>query len=166
MIDLETFGVGHDAFIADLCILNMRDPSDYIRGRPNEQDGRNLDVGTVEWWLQQSNEARKPVINPPTLNLGQVGSFLEKFDEFWMWGMDFDAPILNHYLGVDPIIIKGTRSRDARTLCEAVLGWNRIKEIRAQSSHHDCYADCLAQRRMVVEVVDTLDRPIGGIEQV
>lgn len=105
MLDLETYGTHSNAVVASIgAVFFSKDevskhgfyavldtPSQVIAGRV-------LDAGTVEWWLQQSEEARAIAKAPKkevTKVLEDFASFLGDGDvKVWGNGADFDCVIL------------------------------------------------------------------------
>ena len=109
MLDLETYGIGHDAAIKSIAVvrfeigvlwtegqvkdvldrvavpthINVCDPSaPAFHAKVNLVDSKRpgtLDASTVEWWLRQSDEARSRLLEGPEVVLDHA------LTNLWHW---------------------------------------------------------------------------------
>lgn len=107
MLDLETMGVQHNAAIVSIgaCSFTREGIKDTfytnIDLESSVQYLGTISASTVMWWLKQSDEARKALVEPTPVNLPIA---LEAFTQwcnkvgeadYWCRGKDFDFPILS-----------------------------------------------------------------------
>jgi len=134
MIDLETLALQPNAVIMQVgvCEFEMQDtevgriaqyeldPSDQLYA------GRRMDMNTVNWWMGQSDIARKSVFGPRE-KVMTPDIFINEFHQDWQWGMYegvwshgsmFDLVILeDFYFNFDAKVPWHYRvPRDTRTL--------------------------------------------------
>lgn len=189
MLDLETFGTGKDAaivsigavaFMADegpLCSLFNESPEGLridglgfhrrVSLAISDPAKRGvIDPATVEWWLQQSNEARASLTMKPRTSLGTaLQDFYTWINEnfakprrlrLWSNGPTFDERLIreafDRYGREFPISFRG--SRCCRTMIELAEqhGWDRsqFKELSSYILKHNALHDAVFQARGVV----------------
>jgi hypothetical protein len=76
-----------------------------------------------------------------TKSLRELFVFMHQTEQIWIWGMDFDRPILEHALrslGLQAYSWHYTKTRDARTVFRTVF-----PEKQATKRTHDAYQDCI-----------------------
>ena len=186
MLDLETFGIGNDAAIvsigivafnskqgskgnrhlSDLSPLGMIEQNYAAEFKVDLKSSKSpgvVDPATVEWWLEQSQDARKELLQGPRYELGTALYNLDYWirhtpgyedkSSFKLWsrGPSFDEVILRSAFrryGVDfPVICWGARCcRTVEDLARAT-GWvSKHKNERK----HSAIADAVHQARSVV----------------
>ena len=192
MLDLETFGTSNDAAIVSIGAVGFNadgengslftnSPDLLVSGGQGFRRNVNLqdtppdkrgvlDAGSVEFWLQQSDEARRMVVAGPRSPLGTA---LQDFAAWvtetgtgrhdvrlWSNGPTFDEIILRaafERYNLDlPISFRG--SRCCRTMlenAETFGGYNRREAARAAFSGgelvaHDALSDAVFQARGVI----------------
>jgi exodeoxyribonuclease VIII len=106
MLDLETMGIQNNAAIVSIgaCSFTREGVKEtfYINVdlESSVQYLSTISASTVMWWLKQSDEARRALIEPTPVSLPTA---LEAFTqwcnkvgeaEYWCRGKDFDFPIL------------------------------------------------------------------------
>lgn len=179
MIDIETLSTASNAAIIQLGAVvfetaSMDDPR--VAEFPEFQQwnvsvdsclelGGRVDGSTLDWWLGQSDAARRSVTATPKVSIGIVLSALSVIysrsgaQRVWSHGASFDVPILDHYYRA-----AGQRTpwnfwdiRDTRTLYEAAegLGWVREKRDTA----HTAMADAMAQAGDVLSAMRFMRPP-------
>ena len=165
MIDIETLGTGLDATVLSVGACTMeRIPglrrTFHVRLDWKRQ-GRDIDPGTVAWWMEQSAEARAKVFADGTDQLSAIASreaFLDyvssvggrKGLRVWCHGATFDAPILENLWGSAPWTFWNVRC--TRTLYELA----GVAPVRGDD-HHDALADAMAQTDAVWHALDKLN---------
>lgn len=83
MIDLETMGLGMDAPIVAIGACSFNENAIFrtfratIPLREAVSDGAYMDPDTVEWWLQQSDEARASLLGGQDTLHGALHSFAD-----------------------------------------------------------------------------------------
>lgn len=170
MVDLETLDVSKEATIltigAKVFILNGNKLTGYkdfyVRVDSSlVKDYFSINLDTVNWWMQQSETARKEAFLEPKIPLQQV---LKNFNGwiqsikphyFWAHGKEFDFPILEHaYNVVDlPIPWKYWQLMDTRTLFTiANLDYNSFSLSTKEEGDvkHNSLKDCERQIKAVV----------------
>jgi len=118
MIDIETMGTGADAAIITIgaCMFDPRghDNEESLRDKgklfgpidfgSNEKAGRSFDADTIKWWLQQSEDAQRGLIEGSTVSLSAaltqfvqwVNSYKPAATAIWAKDPDFDCVIMKH----------------------------------------------------------------------
>lgn len=106
MLDLETMGVEYNAAVVSIgaCSFTREGIKDTFYTNVDLESSvkylSTMSASTVMWWLKQSDEARRALVEPTPVNLPTA---LEEFTqwcnkvgeaEYWCRGKDFDFPIL------------------------------------------------------------------------
>lgn len=179
-IDFETLSPKHNATVIDLAVVSFND-EDYenlptfaelkqralrIKFRLKDQN-RHISKSTLEWWKQQSPEAKLNLVPSDQDVSVEQGvdiflDFLEKNNvhywnsHLWARGPDFDVCILQDLimqrLGLvdndpDRMPINFSRTRDVRTAIEQNMGQRNVcvapikKELLTGFVHHDSVSD-------------------------
>lgn len=178
MLDLETFGRGNNAAIVQIGAVKFDrktgeiDPSHFscnVSAESCVKAGMEMDADTVQWWMQQGDEARKSILNPVGQDIKASLILFNRWidshndqggskNNIHLWShATFDFPIfLNAF---DKCDIKPSFSfrgaRDLRTLTDMadVLYWTE----EYQASHprtglyHNALDDCIYQVGYAVE---------------
>lgn len=170
MLDLETLGNSHDAAIIQIgwCIFD-RD-SIITSGGVNVNFDDALKHGTVtgstlQWWLQQSEEARQSVTTREyqgdTLwaGLNQFVQVMLRYHPLHYWAhATFDFPILAH-------AFKSVNAVTPRNQLENPIGYKQTRDLRTldmlanagectgwpvrEGTHHNAVADAIHQAKCV-----------------
>lgn len=166
MLDLETLGTSNNAVILQIgaCFFDKvtAEIGDTFSINISLEDslskGFNVDASTIYWWMQQSEEARKSVTNPP---LATVHYALNSFNVFIKGGnnriwshSNFDFVILMNYFiktGIKPRF-HYRQSRDLRTLVD--LAKVKYKKADRDGIHHNALDDCKFQVRYCCEALN------------
>lgn len=189
MVDLETYGTGPHAAITAIGAVvfdpysdpQVIDEEDILNVRVDLSKSRspgNIDPATVEWWMQQSDEARAALLAEGRVSLetalqafadfcfrkvpgGTFGPGLLKEGVMWSNGPMFDERLLREAFqrhGVlFPFNFRG--SNDCRTMLRLgqQLGWKPTKhekrEARADLVKHDAADDAVYQARGINSIV-------------
>jgi hypothetical protein len=169
MIDFETLGNGKNACIAQVGACYFGGGGSSPHGPLLEinfdaencvKHGAELDANTVYWWLEQSDEARKSILEDPRSpeyeGLISLNEFLKGADEIWSHAT-FDFVILMEALkrrGIKPSF--GYRvARDIRTLNALCPSFDR-DSIKREGTHHRALHDAMYQARYVMEMLKIL----------
>lgn len=179
MIDIETMGNKQDAAILSIgaCVfspgIGVGVDGQFLENctlRSNIDLGRVMTPSTVEWWLDQSEAARKALKDPPPVNLAValngLRSFIDKNrpDHVWANGTTFDLAILRHAYEV-------TLKQDApwhyrqeccmrsvRAISELVgLDYSELYRNR-DGVAHSALDDANGQAKFVVAVMDKMGK--------
>lgn len=107
MLDLETAATGARAMVLQVGLVAFYQHPDSVWDRlsvdieieAQEQLGRELDPGTMLWWLKQSAQARQIVLGsqdrmPLKDALDKIDAFINPDDRVWGNGAAFDNTIL------------------------------------------------------------------------
>lgn len=175
MIDLETFGSENTSVITSLAIVIFNpytgETIDSMKVDIDIQSSMNygatVNASTLLWWLGQSEDARKGLIDGQKNSIDlkkamqRVHFFLIKnFDvkevKLWGNGSSFDLSILSNsfkLVGL-PETWKHYNERDVRT----IVAFNpEIKENLAfEGTRHDPIADCVHQIKYVSATLQSL----------
>lgn len=165
MIDIETLGnrpgcviasIGVVVFNPLLSIRDAQNPSHfYVRVNLDScvKEGLIFDAGTVVWWLNQSDDARKEITGAAGYHVREALGMLEDFiarhtaRRFWCHGATFDLPILT--AAYDAIGRKTPWAfwevRDTRTIFELA----DVTVQRDEGTHHNALDDAFAQAKAV-----------------
>jgi len=156
MLDLETAGTGPNAAILTIGMFAF-DP--YSRPEYHESGwhfvvpfnmnkGRNVDLATIKWWMEQSDEARKASWLD-IRDMGAVGpmvDWLNEVDTIWANDPDFDCVILRDFLEQHGVQWRWYRKhRSIRTLKELY----DIPFIEPVGTQHNALDDCIYQAEIV-----------------
>lgn len=158
MVDLETLGNGNDALILSIgaCKFHPRgigiEDTFYQRIDPESARvcGGVMDISTIMWWMDQSDEARKELTNTE----GRVSIFdaLTAFNAFvggdtavWGNGATFDNVIVRSAMkgcGIEPVW-KFWNDQCYRTMK------NRFRSIKLErvGTHHNALNDAVSQAK-------------------
>lgn len=172
MIDLETMGTGPDAAIVSIGAVRFdtNGPTDKGLGIPVDLQscithGLTIDASTVQWWLRQSDEARKGVTRLFTETLDCTLTALSEYIaakdgdlEIWGNGADFDNVILASAYRACRLETPWTfwQNRCYRTLKNLAP---QIKMERT-GTHHNALDDAISQARHAARILKHL-----GIEE-
>nr|WP_311764498.1 3'-5' exoribonuclease [Escherichia coli] len=166
MIDLETMGTGPDAQIASIGAVFF-DPQtgemgpEFNKTIDMKTGGGTVNISTIEWWLQQSSEARTAILTdkiPMDDALLQFREFIdENSGEFFVqvWGnwSNFDNMILRRsYERQDiPCPWHFTNDRDVRTIVALglVIDFDARNVIAFEGERHNALHDARYQAKYV-----------------
>lgn len=121
---------------------------------PNEYNkGRSISASTVQWWMQQDENARKVFSGRNNAFYGDmqplfnVVNMIENVDHIWANDPDFDCAILKNWLAQQCPHVKWPfwKHRSIRTL-KALYD---IPEIPRKGTAHNALDDCLYQCEIV-----------------
>ncbi len=173
MLDLETLGTGPDAKIVQIALVPFdasgiygeRAWNGYVTG-----DTGSVDQSTIEWWITQSEDARKRLANGLKNGLDPAGAILSlnlwyqnevkraggDIYGIWAWPASFDFPIMESFFRRHsfraPYSYKLIRC--ARTMAQTATCVRpdlQPVEPSAALVAHDAKDDCIAQANVVRE---------------
>mgnify|MGYP001229651986 CR=1 FL=1 len=167
-LDIETMSTQPNAAIASIGACRF-DPHGHGIGDRfhihislvnNQRHGRVIDAGTVLWWLNQGDDARRTLLAgqedaaPLITALDAFADFVRDTGpepEIWVNGASFDLPILAtayHGLGMaQPWHF--WQERDLRTL----KSLNKGARIERAGIHHTALDDACHQARLVQHIL-------------
>lgn len=106
MLDMEFLDLSHSAVVLSIGMVKM-DLQNLTLGdrfyttldaREQQAKGRTVSADTALWWLQQSEGARRAVLEPPVTSnrdlLSRIDVYLRDVNGVWSNGADMDAPLL------------------------------------------------------------------------
>jgi len=158
MLDLETMGTGNNAMIASIGAvkfdLNTGETGEEFYCTVNlescDKYGLRADGGSIKFWMEQPDEARKALFDPKPISLPDA---LSKFKEFYgdfrksnVWGNGalFDNVIMrNAFTAVNKMIPWGYKNdRDVRTLVQlGKLSGLQKQQVDREGVHHNALDD-------------------------
>lgn len=162
MIDLETLSLRSNAVILEVGYAIFETNADGVQssgswslfGQPQMDSGRICDMGTIEFWIEQSSEAQKAVFK--RLPKFTVEGFIREFDEqipwhniqaVWAKGLHFDIPKLEDLYNKHGRHIPWhyRTPRDLRTLTwlAGMTSADYVKPLLAHSGEADAVAQAL-----------------------
>lgn len=164
MIDLETLDTAATCVIVSIGAV----PFDLDRGvildgdfycvlDVEKQPGRTTSESTMQWWSEQSAEARAVFTDPNQIILAEGLERLKGFvgrhqPRVWSNGANFDQPILTNAFAQhgmrDPWPFWG--SRCVRTY-SGLPGADRVPKVRPTTAHN-ALADARAQAQWVINI--------------
>ncbi len=179
-IDLETLGTSPDSVIlaigaVAICAETGERVSFYSICNANAQPGRTVSRSTLNWWNQQSAEARAafdlahkqeaPLLTNVLADLTDWLGALGKTHTVYVFGngADFDNALLNHaYQQISDFVPWNFRNnRDMRTLRDVclLLGLEpQIKQsVQRNGVHHNALDDADYQARIVMASYQALE---------
>lgn len=167
MVDIETMGTRSTSLILQIgaCYFDRETGEigdTFIQNIDYDsltQDLFTVDKSTIDWWLLQSEEARKSVSNEFTttidVTLDLFKMFLERGAKYIWSHATFDVPIiLNAFNEMDiEFPIHYTKMRDIRTLMD-ISGHK--SSVEREGTHHDALDDCKFQVAYCVEALNKI----------
>ena len=160
MVDLETLGTNSDAVVVSIGAVmfgpeGVSENGFYAVLDRTEQIrlGRKINSSTVDWWMQQSVEARA-VFKVPTEPVGKVLTIFSEFvgnDPFtWGNGADFDCTILGSLYSSFNLQKPWSYSKNRcfRTLKNTVQPTKNLP--RRKGTHHNALHDAIHQAKHAV----------------
>ncbi|HBH8759504.1 TPA: 3'-5' exoribonuclease [Escherichia coli] len=166
MIDLETMGTGPDAQIASIGAVFF-DPQtgemgpEFNKTIDMKTGGGTVNISTIEWWLQQSSEARTAILTdkiPMDDALLQFREFIDEnsgefFVQVWGNGATFDNVILRRSYERQeiPCPWRYTNDRDVRTIVALglVIDFDARSVIAFEGERHNALHDARYQAKYV-----------------
>lgn len=156
-LEIETWGLNHDAVIVQIgaCYFDRYSGKIGNRYKVNIDPQSSLDMGfkvsasTIEWWLGQSEEARKSITAEPRYHVTDairgLNEFLSKAKAIWSHAT-FDMPKIMHHIEVFDLFPKFhySAAKDIRTLT-GLAGISKRQAPEREGIHHDALDDCLYQ---------------------
>lgn len=172
MLDIETFGTGTNAAIVSIGAVafnpdtgELSAPEDRFHVRINLGKSENVgvvDARTVEWWLGQSEEARKALVQEPRDTLynalvrfsGYVGRFANPHDDtvsLWSLPPTFDERIMREAFERNGLgfPLHYRCSADMRTVFKIAKRLGIEVNVPREGTHHDALDDACHQARTV-----------------
>ena len=153
MVDLETMATGPNATVLTLGAVKFNPHGSgygdkiYFRINIDDQDGRDIDPATLDWWSKQDpaimEEAFSPDDRVPLIEaVDRFHKFAWGCDTFWSHGATFDLVILeNLYRQVGkPLPWNFWSLRDTRTVFD--LGFDTDMPT---ASKHNALEDAIRQ---------------------
>ena len=161
MVDLETLSTKPDAVILSIGAVNVDNLTQsfyqVVDPRTCAEVGCRMDVDTVMWWMQQSNEAREAVVQEGDELEHVLTRFAEWIDslggitEIWSNGADFDIPILINLFGACGIEVpwKFYQHRCFRTAKE---NFNWVGKPKFEGDKHNALSDAIHQAKWLLDI--------------
>jgi exodeoxyribonuclease VIII len=166
MIDFETLGNGKNACIVQVGACYFIDGNIVSKMKINfdvescVKHGAELDASTVCWWLEQSEAARKSILERPRAleyeALISINEYLMGAEEIWSHAT-FDFVILMEALkrrGIKPSFSYRV-ARDIRTLNALCPSFDKNSIVR-EGAHHDGLDDAIYQAKYVMAMLGIL----------
>ena len=172
MVDIETMSTDNDAAILTIGVTAFdpygNDTEESLRAKSalfgpisiksNQEEGRHIDGETVLWWMQQSEQARKSLVEGTPMQLKNalvkfakwMGSVEPKPTEIWANSPSFDLVILKSAFKQVNIIwpFFFSKERDLRTIKAIAYPDNDMPEFSVGTAH-DAVDDTIKQALMV-----------------
>jgi len=169
MLDLETLGITPGSIVLSIGAVEFNETNlgqTFHMGifvESSVEAGMQCDASTAMWWISQSEEAQKAILNM-TADAATLTSVLHRFSDafpdwkskrIWANGAAFDFPILAAaYKKVGMVIPwRYSNEMDMRTIkgCVGKKVWDRLKE--PPTVAHDGLADAISQARTLQKVL-------------
>jgi len=162
MIDIETMGTRATSAIVQIgaCYFDRKtgEIGDvFTINIEHLDDTFTVDHSTINWWLNQSEEARKSIsVFGVSIDnaMRQLREFLKDGEFLWSHAT-FDVPIIQNSFEKcrmkNPIPYRGMR--DIRTLMDLA---DHRSETEREGTHHDALDDCKFQVVYCVEALNKL----------
>ena len=164
MIDLETLDKVPTTVILSIGIVEFNPEKgavDVERGLclyPDIQEqidaGRTISASTLEWWMKQSDEARKSTFNVRRKSINETCETVRNFFSFmdrpkaWGNGSVFDITIIENFMEYTKVPWKFWDIMDTRTL-HRLHPFDKTKQGEIA---HTALEDAIAQAERVCEV--------------
>ena len=172
MLDVETFGLSPNAVVWQVALLpfDLQEPDpltylgwrEYLPVNPQVEAGNFIEAATLEWWMNQSAEARalmqgnlegdlaqlQRTIEGLAFQLIQIRGLSNRF-ELWAKGPQFDVVLIERLLTMCRLDIpyKYGEIRDLRTLIAAAELANKGLDVPKPKDYvpHSALSDCTYQ---------------------
>lgn len=169
VVDIETLGTHPDSAIISIgAVLNLPDgeqrtfDSGPIDLTEQLLAGAHIDQKTVQWWMEQSDEARK-YFDAPSIQLKHALNLLDEFlnsqetqTDIWAQGPQFDQIVLESAYRRHGLLIpwKYNQWRDVRTLKSFFpdVSFTRSPQHIAHNALHDALHDSSVVRLLLPNV--------------
>lgn len=156
MLDIETMGTHPSAPIVAIgaVYFDSEIKDTFYRTIKLSTNKGKIDGDTVVWWLQQSEEARKDIINAKTPLVDALLAFSEwlpKGVEVWGNGSNFDNVILRsaYQLHDMDCPFPFWKDRCYRTVCSLYPDNKRIQ----LGTYHNALDDAISQTKHLLELL-------------
>ena len=176
MVDLETMSTDIQAAVVTIAAVQC----DLTTGKIGQEYYRVIDLnsckdfdinpGTIYWWLEQSEAARKQITEPNKISIQE---FADEFNKFlsslgnpnylrlWGNGVSFDNPIIRHiyYKLKKTFVVPFRNDRDVRTVMGFYprnLAQDWFKNNLIKGSSHNALMDARYQIKYVSHVMKEL----------
>ena len=173
MLDLETMSTLPNAAITSIgaCVFDFSDgPIDHkfyspVSLKSSKAAGLDIDTGTIEWWMQQSDEARQQTFG--AFDKPALGTALEKFNDWvrgfgvvgvWGNGATFDNVVIRSAMracGIDPCW--SFRADKCYRTVSTLLPPHMRPEFVRHGTFHNALDDAISQALHLREVMKVLE---------
>jgi len=178
MIDIETLSVNSNALILSIGACEFSKTIGIgdtfyktINMESSLRHGFKIDGKTIEWWLKQTNEAKKDLFDSNSFTIKQVliyfSDWLNCYNDvkninIWGNGSDFDNAILkNAYERMDISIPWDYRNnRCFRTLKSLFPNIEKPKT----NNHHNALGDAMWQAKYAINVWEEYEMKVASGE--
>lgn len=167
MVDIETMGIRPSSAILSIGAVEFDEVKiiSTFSARIDLQScldvGLTVDASTIHWWMGQSDDARKALLNVRPKPLAEAlsafsAAFLWKKKPVWCNGLSFDLPILeNAYHAVNKHVpweyFNGRDYRTVKNLFPKAL----VQEFEVEPAiAHDALSDATAQTQTLQALWD------------
>ena len=176
MIDIEALGkqpgcvvLSVGAAVMDMETMTIVDQKYWVLDTKQQQSQyRQVDVDTVMWWMQQSDDARSAFrkLIPTTLGEDFTSELDSLFDQYntktvWANGTNYDMPLLGNYihtftkkLGDEPEVVPWNyRWQDMRSLATVMASIMPYSTFYSQHAAvaHNALDDAVRQAEYVLQ---------------
>lgn len=166
MLDLETFGTNENKCVCQIgaCYFDNRtgeigrELKINVNAASHIRKGAKIDADTVYWWLQQSDEARKSLLENKvdvTLAFNELNGFIANAKRVWSHATFDFVTLMETFkmLDIKPSI-SYKAGLDIRTL--VYLAGLKVVRINREGIHHDALADCRHQVKYCVAALNAV----------
>lgn len=171
MVDIETLGQNANAAIVSIGAVAFTDDGldkefyTNLSISSNIKAGRTITGETLEWWFNQSSEAKLALVNPEPLKFEDglaefknfvTGTFKLKKDCIWANGVSFDLGILRHALKGQGMVVpwqywQECCMRSLRAIEKKFnMSWQECKK-NTTGVHHNALDDAKLQAQYIVD---------------
>jgi len=168
MIDIETLGLEPGAAIVSIGAVEFGPRAigesfyESVSRESCEDAGLSVDEGTVDWWQDQPEEARKAIKGGNELEhtLQVFTEWMTGVDEVWANSPAFDCELLieaGKRVGV-PMAWEYYQERDYRTLRELPVGG----DVSQVGTEHHALDDAMTQARYAASALADIEDVFGG----
>jgi DNA polymerase III epsilon subunit-like protein len=164
MIDIETLSTRPNALVVSIGAVRFGNElgKEFYSPCFYQQKDRDIDLGTVRWWMKQTPEAKSVFESQDALSLREtlinLKDFIEPDDQIWANGVVFDIGILenafNQYRLKFPW--KYGNLNCLRSIRRLHPGYDEVmKKIRVSTSHN-ALDDAKCQALALIETAESL----------
>jgi hypothetical protein len=168
MLDIETLGTEPGAVVLSIGAVRFDDAGivdefyQSVSLKSCQEAGLEVDADTLNWWLQQGDDAQKVLSGGADLRtaLEAFAEFYAGADEIWAFSPSFDCAILGE--AYDAVgMNEPWHYRDQRD-CRTLVELPGAVDLEQNGTEHHALDDAKYQARTVILTLSTLQEEVSN----